>query len=129
MENEFVSYTQALALEKLGFNEPVINVYDFKSKELVLNEDDEMIWSPVLPNNGATIAAPLYQQAFRFFREKYKQDYLIVPSGDSTGKTNGYYYEIVFDFSKENIESESFKTYEEAESACLDELIEITKKT
>jgi hypothetical protein len=64
---------------------------------------------------------------FRWFREKHKQDSLVIPSGDSTGKTNGYYYEIVFDFSKENIESESFKTYEEAESACLDKLIEICK--
>jgi hypothetical protein len=73
------------------------------------------------------IYLPLYQQAFRWFREKHKQDSLVIPSGDSTGKTNGYYYEIVFDFSKENIESESFKTYEEAESTCLDKLIEIGK--
>ena len=118
MNKEFVTYEQALALKELGFDEKCMAKYNSWST-LFIREEPEP--------SEKEVPAPLYQQAFRWFREKHKQDSLVVPSGDSTGKTNGYYYEIVFDFSKENIESESFKTYEEAESACLDKLIEICK--
>ena len=118
MKNEFVKYEQALALRELGFDEPCL----FHTLKGEIN-----FYNPFSLEYNIGVSAILCQQAFRWFREKHKQDSLVVPSGDSTGKTNGYYYEIVFDFSKENIESESFKTYEEAESACLDKLIEICK--
>ena len=118
MKNEFIPYQQALALKELGFDEPCL----FHTLKGEIN-----FYNPFSLEYNIGVSAILCQQAFRWFREKHKQDSLVVPSGDSTGKTNGYYYEIVFDFSKENIESESFKTYEEAESACLDKLIEIFK--
>ena len=118
MNKEFVKYEQALALKELGFDEPCL----FHTLKGEIN-----FYNPFSLEYNIGVSAILCQQAFRWFREKHKQDSLVVPSGDSTGKTNGYYYEIVFDFSKENIESESFKTYEEAESACLDKLIEICK--
>jgi hypothetical protein len=124
MTKEFVKYEIALALEELGFDEPVINVYDLKSKELVLGEDDEMIWAPVLPNNGATIAAPLYQQTFRWFRDKHGLDF-------NTINTNMW---TTFSFVINDIPNKNpitthldFNTKEEAESACLDKLIEIVK--
>ena len=124
MNKEFINYEQALALKELGFDEPCVAFYEQSERLSIgfnwLNEGGKN-------SNLQECTAPLYQQAFRWFREKHKQDSLVIPSGDSTGKTNGYYYEIVFDFSKENIESESFKTYEKAESACLDKLIEICK--
>jgi hypothetical protein len=122
MNKEFITYNQALALKELGFDEPCIKYY-WTDGMFVKGYEEPFNYN----KRDNVISAPLYQQAFRWFREKHKQDSLVVPSGDSTGKTNGYYYEIVFDFSKENIESESFKTYEEAESACLDKLIEIIK--
>ena len=118
MTKEFVKYDQAVALKELGFDEPCL----FHTLKGEIN-----FYNPFSLEYNIGVSAILCQQAFRWFREKHKQDSLVVPSGDSTGKTNGYYYEIVFDFSKENIESESFKTYEEAESACLDKLIEICK--
>lgn len=131
MEKEFVSYKTALALKELGFDEKCFYHYEYHSERLC--EDKAFL----IAGNGnkyykdtnmeKSVNAPTFHQAFRFFREKHKQDSLVVPSGDSTGKTNGYYYEIVFDFSKENIESESFKTYEEAKSTCLEKLIEIIK--
>jgi hypothetical protein len=123
MEKEFISYRQALALKELGFYEPVINVYDFKSKELVLNEDDEMIWAPVLPNNGATIAAPLYQQAFRWFRENTDYGGFIEPSI----KEGHYDWVICTDDDRFCECGETYPEYEGAESACLDKLIEICK--
>ena len=52
MNKEFVSYEQALALKELGFDEPCMSSRDI--------------------NNGeGLIQLPLYQQAFRWFREKH----------------------------------------------------------
>ena len=80
------------------------------------------------------LSAPLYQQAFRWFREKYKLQHHIW-----SGKLNHifYGYDIL------NIEEQEFvvnnsdigggdcdyDTYEEAELACLDKLIELTFKS
>jgi hypothetical protein len=135
MENEFVNYTQALALKELGFDEPCFGYYntntqgkmDYKVIEGLL----EWFGDDYQPHNSklhhSMIASPLYQQAFRWFREKHKLESIVVPSGNSEGKTNGYYFEIIFDFSKDNIESDSYPSYEKAEQACLDKLIEIYK--
>ena len=61
----------------------------------------------------------LYQQAFRWFREKYP--YLDFGIGKIHNGTNNYHYHI-------NLEWEFFEgTYEEAELACLKKLIEIVK--
>ena len=138
MTREFVNYEPALALKELGFDEPVINVYDLKSKELVLGEDDEMIWAPVLPNNGATIAAPLYQQAFRWFREKYnlyseinldsyKEPYSLKVTITHLDDTNTFVDKEYYPYSN-GIGDIDNKKYEEAEKACLDKLIEICKE-
>ena len=80
---------------------------------------DTRIWE----NSDDYIEAPLYQQAFRFFREKHNLvfnfiSYNIVKPGE-------YHWSITWhDVAKA---SGIVKTYEEAESACLDKLIEITK--
>jgi hypothetical protein len=65
------------------------------------------------------LKAPLYQQAFRWFREKYGLKSSI---SYSMLDDNNWY----FQFDKSGIEY-GFKTYEEAESECLDKLIEICK--
>ena len=57
MEKEFVTYEQALALKELGFDEPCFGYYDEGG-----NLYTEMV---------EVLKAPLYQQAFRWFREKY----------------------------------------------------------
>jgi hypothetical protein len=74
MNKEFIPYEQALALKELGFDEPCFGSYNpFGSKQLSCSG---------IYTYGNCIAAPLYQQAFRFFREKYdlhvqirKEDY------------------------------------------------------
>ena len=57
MNKEFVPYEQALALKELGFDEPCFGYYDEGG-----NLYTEMV---------EVLKAPLYQQAFRFFREKH----------------------------------------------------------
>ncbi len=116
MEKEFIPYEQALALKELGFDEPCFGYYLastlFISNDIVYNSTD----IPV-------IKAPLYQQAFRWFREKHKLvfnfiSYNIVKPGE-------YHWSITWN--DEAKASGIVKTYEEAEQACLDKLIEIVK--
>ena len=102
MNKEFVPYEQALALKELGFDEPCLMYYDYS-------------WT--LVDSGVyECKAPLYQQAFRWFREKYNLNYVIV-------KAESWFYTI-----NGCNTQEGFNTYEEAELACLKKLIEIIKE-
>jgi hypothetical protein len=137
MEKEFVTEKQALALKELGFNEPCMASDYYATGKILIEHADEGITNKELDilteecnedaiENGddpipynATI--PLKQQAFRWFREKHGLHGLVSGFGD--GK-----YECSI-WKKLNIlNSKSYcENYEEAESACLDELIEICK--
>jgi len=109
MNKEFVPYEQALALKELGFDEPCMSSRDM--------------------NNGeGLIQLPLYQQAFRWFREKYKliayPQWRIDNTWDITiQQLDGY--GLLSGQTTLSVIKKS--TYEEAESACLDKLIEIVK--
>ena len=78
MKNEFIPYEEALALKELGFDEPCLRHYDndTDSDEFELSKFNNVLsirTSEYIKNSGMedTLAAPLYQQAFRFFRDKY----------------------------------------------------------
>ena len=110
MNKEFIPYEQALSLKELGFDEPCLDFYD-DNKELFYNhENKEKI------HIGDSVKAPLYQQALRWFREKYGLDSAVLE--------NRYVIE-----TKEDLPNwyYGFKTYEESELACLIKLIGIVK--
>jgi hypothetical protein len=127
IEKEFIPYTEALALKELGFDEPCFGYYDEGG-----NLYTEMV---------EVLKAPLYQQAFRWFREKYNIHAEITwsPSYEyNPGEWSDAIYEITFvdvSYTKEwKAESPDMQrskgkqlTYKEAENACLDKLIEICK--
>lgn len=114
IEREFIPYEQALALKELEFNEPCLDFYD-DNKELFYNhENKEKI------HIGNSVKAPLYQQAFRWFRNKHKHLKFFIKEGFREGL---YEYEI-----KDVLGVSGFKTYEEAELECLKKLIEIVKE-
>jgi len=131
MNKEFVKYEQALALKELGFDEPCFGYWNTNNNELFLdnsnnrtsNDDDR--WG----------SAPLYQQAFRWFREKYNiQGYIysstVRGNAEKTKQFTGYIWNINgidTPFLSTDARDELHDTYEEAESACLDKLIEIIK--
>jgi hypothetical protein len=58
MNKEFIPYEQALELKELGFDEPCYYDYNFGGE--ITNK-----WAIGL------VPAPIYQQAFRWFREKH----------------------------------------------------------
>ena len=132
MENQFIPYEQALELKALGFNEECIASYTETLRFDVL-EQNGIMWHTVtnekLKEYEKACTAPLYQQAFRWFRDKKLSDACICryQSRDDGGVY--YYYVINHDFGIEETRhfKEGFLSYEEAELACLKKLIEIVK--
>jgi hypothetical protein len=104
----FVPYEQALALKELGFDEPCLGWY---SKDGTFYEGKMTIHQGLL-------SAPLYQQAFRWFREKYGYYY---PIHRTTNNTNQVLYSI-------GPYAGDYFTYEEAELGRLNKLIKIVKQ-
>jgi hypothetical protein len=117
MEKEFVTYEQALALKELGFDERCFSRY-YESGKLA----DSL--SYLHHNYFGQVNAPLKQQVFRWFREKYNLNGFVF----NYSKVWKWKIDLIGisceDYSKE---IDFIYTYEEAESACLDKLIEICK--
>ena len=114
MEKEFVPYDLALELKQLGFEEPCFGVY-VENELFIVSTERPSIQSHSLYQG----LAPLYQQAFRWFREKYSLIGII----DYSLKNLWSYRIYINNTNWVN----NFKTYEEAELACLKKLIEIVK--
>jgi hypothetical protein len=127
MEKEFVTYKQALALEELGFNEHCIGWYNPQVNYKEVTTD--RYWAFHLTGDWENFKpAPLYQQAFRWFREKHK---LNISVGDIYGDYTKWSFGIaekdkgmIVPFRQSDI---YYNTYEEAELECLNKLIEIVK--
>ena len=131
MENEFVPYDVALAMKELGFDEPCYEYFTVSKDGFVTTTSgippmsyDFIKKFKVKEEGFKVIVKPLYQQTFRWFREKHKLhaeiivqlgfkhwNAQILPSGRWLKPTA----------------KKGFKTYEEAELACLRKLIEIVK--
>jgi hypothetical protein len=131
MEKEFIPYDLALALKELGFNWECIYHYKIssdKSKHTSIPIFEMKNPFGLNHNDIPTrISAPLWQQAFRWFREVHEL------SGYPFYK-NGLPPNIKWDWqiycSDESIigkTDEEFNSYEEAQLACLLKLIEIVK--
>jgi hypothetical protein len=117
MNKEFAPYEPSLALKELGFDEPCLGYY------IELRNPVEGLLKIGLDNDY--LQAPLYQQAFRWFREKHKL------SGIPQYFTGGFYCYTINDMKdteKSNKLFTEFETYEEAELACLKKLIKIVKQ-
>jgi hypothetical protein len=137
MTAEFIPYEQALELKELGFDEKCYGHYD-SIGELNTVEDYARLGaniSEMLSKEFNSVSymkemcsAPLYSQAFRWFREKYglaaQFAYYHVPKWTFEILE---FTEIKLTPSKIVVEYSKPRTYEEAELACLKELIKIVK--
>ena len=132
MEKEFIPYEQALALKELGFDNEVCYgwwTYRYDSTEGYLDTHNKRPIRQIKDDLNQQCLAPLYQQAFRWFREKY--DIVSFVKREYKGAiVIGFYFGIDtlshFDFI--DFYSKPYKTYEEAELECLKKLIEIVKQ-
>jgi hypothetical protein len=112
MDKEFITYEQAVALKELGFDEPCLWFYANNGNDGFVNflsNENGVV------NKNNIVTAPLYQQAFRWFREKHGLNYVIEYHCEGYNLLVSKYYR------------NRYLTYEEAEDACLDKLIEIAK--
>ena len=127
ISKNFIPYDLALELKELGFEEPCFAFYglsrdDYKTIRLSIFQNLKTDYLPDVHHLDVTCDAPLYQQAFRFFRAKYR--YWVYVREASKEKCRFY----IEKFDEKYFTSEIFHTYEEAELECLVKLIEICRK-
>jgi|688.fasta_scaffold529136_1 hypothetical protein len=139
MEKEFVTYELALRMKALGFNGPCFG-YFTKYEEFFYFDVDDLGSSYTKNMDNLVVSsvdelkcsAPLFSQAFRWFREKYdlypsiniyNDKWLCVIKSTVSSETeiSGYIVATI------NNGHPTFETYEEAELKCLEKLIEIVE--
>lgn len=141
MESLFCPYELAVKLKELGFDEPCLVVThrdgtlfslvpaftresqveglpSIKNSECLWEDDEDSL------NGIQEVATPLFQQAFRWFREKYEL-YSTIMFRVSAEDNNEYWDWLI---KGEEVVYRHFKTYEEAELECLTKLIEIIEQ-
>ena len=125
MNNEFVSYEMALALKELRFNEPCFTYYYNDSGKLrtLISVDIYNGWT-YFPNKKSITLAPTFSQVFRFFREKHNLHSNI----KCVNTTHNNHFRFEIELNGETLAcTNRIDSYEKAELACLQKLIEIIK--
>jgi hypothetical protein len=143
---DFTLYPEALELKELGFDEPCFAWYHlgdtllsditmgYEKTDFLYTQDDM---------EETQCTAPTYSQAFRWFRYNYWYYASISPivdigNVDFTVEVSQFFQEDryvgegddeeYFPRGLELVHTERFDTYEEAELACLREMIKLVKK-
>jgi hypothetical protein len=160
LDEEFVLYPEAFALKELGFDEPCFkgyfnytntkddtgNIIQLLSPKPSIFKEDYLFRNTInfidvpsmainhKPICNANCSAPLYQQAFKWFRKNHKlqasvnsfcfEEYSFNILGSKNEILYPLYNKILNDGKKNSWE---FDTYEEAELECLKKLIHIVK--
>jgi hypothetical protein len=132
MKEYFVNYNQALALKELGFDEPCwcyfVNDVFFDS----MFPKDYDYFEHMNKKMEYTLA-PLKSQVFKWFRNDHKLESNIIFHECYYEHGDKNVYEVNIESSVDyNVQLhitpiEGFKNYEEAESVCIDNLIELIK--
>ena len=178
MKEDFANYSQSLSLKELGFDEPCFGYFNgkeiyrlggdstlsidkismyrntylsFKDENLVIPNEEDWINHPntIRRLRGIQVSAPLKQQVFKWFREKYKifgdihsapslvegvlnYSFSITTINELESSSHPSYFSYSY-FLRHHEHTHNkchylrFDTYEEADSACIDKLIELVK--
>lgn len=126
MDKEFVPYELAVKLEELGFDEPCFGLYEggkigysWATSNSIVTPIDCRCNSKFVINilTEDCCTAPTFSQAFRWFRENH--DLLGIPTHSKfTIMSNKWVGQPLYG---------NYNSYEEAELACLNKLIEIVE--
>jgi hypothetical protein len=139
MKEHFVNYNQALALKELGFNEKCFAAY--RDSEWIGHDgpNSRYFHAQLFSNSmfdddqQEYCSAPLKSQVFKWFRDEHNIVHTVYSNA------SGYIWELHYNKerggthicdSEESGDCElsgMFTTYEGAESACIDNLIQIIK--
>ena len=125
MKNNFIPYEQALELKELGFNEDCfayyrLNTWDayFKPAKMEL-----FLHHCYGDDHGHGVNAPLWQQAFEWFRKKYYFNICNLIDFTFLVSVDDRFIEQV----QNGFLPKKFTSYESAQLACLKQLIKIYK--
>ena len=140
MQEKFITYDLALELKGLGYDEPCFAVYGYTPENNTLSPKDKLfLWHEVvhfegfiaeLKNSivGGDVTAPTWQDAFDFFRKEHG---FIIELNWYFASKWGYKISETVDSKITPVQLKSSfeveRTYEEAQLACLRELIELVK--
>ena len=138
MEKEFVPYEIALKLKELGFDEPCLIYYldDVNNTLIPVRPYHDKCESDSYPTNKDLMenwaSAPTFSQTFRWFREKHGIWVTFEYDDCDCIEANICWYVgkcFIYGTGPLFLTNElgDFRTYEEAELACLNKLIEIVK--
>lgn len=118
---DFIPYNEALELKELGFDEPCFGWYTFGYLRIGAVVENKHV------QGEGELLAPLYSQAFRWFREKHNLHSCVAPVYEDEIKKVIVYWFWIQGFDSFEDEDINYKTYEEAELACLNKLIQIVQ--
>jgi hypothetical protein len=132
LQKDFVPYESALRIKQLGYDEPCFAFYQIEYNEdipVMVDDDNQYRISGFRTCKNSEIPAhytttPTWQSAFRWFREKYDLHHVIHHFTHKKGTDEEYLAEVG---KADDIFSEC-RTYEEAELACLEKLLEIVEE-
>jgi hypothetical protein len=127
MNNEFVSYEIALKLKELGFDEPCFTYYYEINSNLRthLVVDINNAWTYSGNTNFGFTLAPLYQQVFKWLRNKYGIDFSVLTTYSRYNENTIKQYSGVIDNKTMYTNVGFYDNYEEAELAGLQKMIKI----
>lgn len=117
LEKHFVNYQQSVELKSIKFNEPCLGYYNCERDFIFVQGKTNFL--------NCEIPRPLKSQVFEWGRKEYNK--LL---GIDHSLINGWYFVIreiggTTDPMLTAVSVGDFKNYEEAESSCIDKLIEI----
>ena len=144
MKKEFVPYELAVKLKDLGFDEPCFGYYvDGELRGINLGIEElggiepyyQRFGFHTLNNhdidnpNKIVVTAPTFSQVFRWLLNRHNLYGIIIPTETMnwTFKTMTVVEDVIEVPPYNHVDANDYSTYEEAELACLEKLIEIVE--
>jgi len=124
MEKHFATYNQSLALKELGFDEPCFGWYEHNGNFYYCYQEGLVPPSPSKKLIKGCCLAPLKSQVFEWGRKNHSIHGIVSYYGKSQWNIE------ILDYKGNELiqiedEDNTFWSYEEAESTCIDKLIEL----
>ena len=134
MKDLFVSYEQTLALKELGFESPY-PIGGYQGGKVFYYEKGKLYYDgrPMYSSDAHSgqLLAPLKQQVFEWFRNVHNYHVSIRKRYFQNVDEVEYNYFIYPPNSNEHLEHnllDEYESWEEAEIACIDDLIKLVKQ-